>query len=105
MITSGSCQVSSILCKWLHYIMWMVIVHRVNGCNGFKCFFVSCRYESGENMAITCSTKVCSFGKQVVEKVEVRGNFKNCNSQWNFIICQAVYLEWLCKLNAGVRTC
>ncbi|XP_023562451.1 transcriptional enhancer factor TEF-4, partial [Octodon degus] len=39
-----------------------------SGSGGF--YGVSNQYKSLEHMTLTCSSKVCSFGKQVVEKVE-----------------------------------
>lgn len=55
----------------LPYFFWQADLNTNVEDESRSFYGVSSQYESPENMVITCSTKVCSFGKQVVEKVEV----------------------------------
>jgi len=57
-------------------------------------FFVNTTYESSENMTIQVSTKVCSFGKQVVEKVETEFA-KNENGRFVYRINRSPMCEYM----------
>ncbi|XP_037932434.1 protein scalloped-like [Teleopsis dalmanni] len=49
---------------------WADLNTDITGSETGDFYGVTSQYESNENVVLICSTKVCSFGKQVVEKVE-----------------------------------
>jgi len=57
-------------------------------------YMVNTTYESNENITLQCSTKVCSFGKQVVEKVETE--FAKCeNGRFVYKIQRSPMCEYM----------
>lgn len=63
-------KLDNLLINWYNYLFQADINTNVQDEQG-AFYGHNSQYESSENITITCSTKVCSFGKQVVEKVEV----------------------------------
>ncbi|XP_075155451.1 TEA domain transcription factor 1 homolog scalloped isoform X2 [Haematobia irritans] len=49
---------------------WADLNTELTGSEAGDFYGVTSQYESNENVVLVCSTKVCSFGSQVVEKVE-----------------------------------
>lgn len=58
-------------------------------------YMVNTTYESNENMAIKCSTKVCSFGKQVVEKLETEFAKPDQNGRFVYKIQRSPMCEYM----------
>ena len=53
------------------------------------------RFESPEPLSISCSTKVCSFGNQVVEKVETEHARYETNSRYAYRIENSPMCEYM----------
>lgn len=58
-------------------------------------YMVNNTYESNENMTIQCSTKVCSFGKQVVEKLETEFAKPDGNGRFVYKIQRSPMCEYM----------
>jgi transcriptional enhancer factor len=58
-------------------------------------YMVNTTYESNENMTIQVSTKVCSFGKQVVEKLETEFAKPDANGRFVYKIQRSTMCEYM----------
>jgi len=58
-------------------------------------YMVNTTYESNENMTIQVSTKVCSFGKQVVEKLETEFAKPDVNGRFIYKIQRSPMCEYM----------
>jgi len=58
-------------------------------------YMVNTTYESNESITIQCSTKVCSFGKQVVEKLETEFAKPDANGRFVYKIQRSPMCEYM----------
>jgi len=94
---SETCQWSSCLGCWYVKLRWKMkinfLFHKVERLHWYAerfadyesklhgCLWNCWRFESSVSMTVQTSTKVCSFGRQVVEKLEVRYVVINSQTQ------------------------
>lgn len=83
---------------WIYFVLffWQADLNTNIEDESRSFYGVSSQYESPENMVITCSTKVCSFGKQVVEKVEVRSRHLGARLPLAAVLSLQVFASCLC---------
>lgn len=81
---------------------WADLSTNISPSSGF--YGISSLYESDAEMVVQCSTKVCSFGKQVVEKVETEYGQESEGGRFTYNIHRSPMCEYLVNFIHKLKT-